>query len=91
MNGDPITRREERMLVIRQVAKTHGVSVHDLLGRRRAAWLVAARRAAIRAIHDQFDDSLPMIARLFRRDHTTILYHLRGWKRRRPKGDGHAG
>ena len=72
-----LTPREQRTQVIRRVADAYEVSVDDLLSRRRDGVLVMARRAAIVAVYQAFPDSLPMLGRLFDRDHTTILHHLR--------------
>ena len=80
------TPRDARMALIRAVARRHGVTVREIMGRRALSHLVAARRAAIVAIYDNFPDSLPQIGRLFGRDHTTILHHVRAAGRAPRKG-----
>lgn len=72
------TPREIRMAVIEEVAERHGVPLRHVLSRRRDRHIVAARHAAIRELRERFDgDSLPNIARLFNRDHTSIVHALR--------------
>lgn len=74
--------REER-IPVRQILHTlcdfHGVSVAEVMSRRRLRYLCKIRDEAIRAVADSRPDmSLPEIGRLFDgRDHTTILHSLR--------------
>ena len=72
------TPREERLAVIRAIADANLLTVDDLLGRSRAKHICAARKAAMRAVRERFPrDSVPMLGRLFDRDHTTILHALK--------------
>lgn len=72
------TPREIKMAVIEEVAERHGVPLRHVLSKRRDRHIVAARHAAIREVRERFDgDSLPNIAKLFGRDHTTVLHALR--------------
>ena len=72
------TPRMERMELIASVAERNGASVSEVLSRRRDRRIVKARHAAILAVRERFDgDSLPMIGRLFNRDHTSILHVVR--------------
>lgn len=66
------------MELIAKIADQHSVPLRLLLSRRRDRHIVKARHAAIRAVRETFDgDSLPMIGRLFNRDHTSIIHALR--------------
>lgn len=72
------TPREIRMAVIEEVADRHGVPVEEVMGGRRDKRIAQARRASMAAIKARFpNDTLPMIGRLFNRDHTTVLHALR--------------
>ncbi len=62
--------------VVVDVADAHFVTVEDLLGQRRSASIVAARRAAMAAIY-LAGKSMPEVGALLGRDHTTVLSHLR--------------
>ena len=74
--------REER-IPVRQILHTicdfHGVSVAEVMSRRRLRYLCKIRDEAVRAVADSRPDmSLPEIGRMFAgRDHTTILHSLR--------------
>lgn len=74
---DQPTPREERMAIIANVAKRHGVTVKQIMGKSRLAEHVEARWAAMRIIHALYGDSSTRIGRLFNRDHTTVLHALR--------------
>jgi chromosomal replication initiation ATPase DnaA len=71
------TPREQRIDLIARVAVAHGLTVADLLGPSHKRKLAYARWEAMAAIKAEFDDSLPMIGRLFNRDHTSVLHGLR--------------
>lgn len=63
---------------IREItADVFGVSPDDLKGYPRTSKLVTARRAFIKIARDQKKFSLPQIGRAIKRDHTTVLHHLR--------------
>jgi chromosomal replication initiation ATPase DnaA len=73
--------RKTPKLVVERIARENGVNVGEIIGQRRAKYLVAIRDKAIRAVADEFPDmSLPAIGRTFSRDHTTILHSLRKTK-----------
>jgi chromosomal replication initiation ATPase DnaA len=77
------TPRDLRMAVIAEVADRHGVPVEEVMGGRREKIIARARQDSMAAIKARFpNDTLPMIGRLFNRDHTTVLHALR--KQRRP-------
>lgn len=69
--------------IVRQVADETGVPVADILGPSRIADISSARHTAMaraRAIERPDGSprySLPMIGRVFNRDHTTVLYAVR--------------
>ena len=67
--------------IIRHVANLYGVSYGDIIGPRRSREIVAARHVAVRAVADARPDmSLPMMGRVFKRDHTTLLAALKKTK-----------
>lgn len=78
-----VTPRARKLAIIARVASAHGVSVKDILAQDRADRIVAARRAAMVAIREVYPQmTLHEMARLFDRDHTTVLYSLREEKQR---------
>jgi chromosomal replication initiation ATPase DnaA len=73
----PSTPFDARNLIGR-VAAWHGFTVDDVLGPSRARPLVQARFDAVAAVKMAYPGmSLPMLGRLFKRDHTSILAALR--------------
>lgn len=63
------------------VARNHGLtfgdgSATDIRQGNRSTPFVVARRAAMVAVYRELNWSLPRIGRLFRRNHTTVLYAL---------------
>jgi chromosomal replication initiation ATPase DnaA len=73
----PSTPYDARNLIGR-VAAWHGYTVEDVLGPSRARPLIQARFDAVAAVATTYPGmSLPMLGRLFKRDHTTILHALR--------------
>lgn len=84
----PLIGRDKR--IIREVAQAHLVTVDDIVGPRRFAPFVAARREAMQRIRNELGFSFPRIGRLFNRDHTAVLYACRGGRPTNPpseKGD----
>lgn len=64
--------------IIDLVARMHGATHEEVMSRSRQHHIVIARQAAICAVaHKRPDYSLPMLGRIFRRDHTSILHALR--------------
>jgi hypothetical protein len=83
-SAPPPVRVKTGHQIIREVAAQHGFSAAELIGPRRQVQLVAARFEAMWRIKTERPDmSLPMIGRLFHRDHTTILHGTRVHERRR--------
>lgn len=64
--------------IIKGVANKHGVTVTDLRSPRRPAYLTDIRQEAMALVYQLRPDlSLPAIARLFNKDHTTVLHAVR--------------
>lgn len=64
--------------LITATAQRHSISVVTLMGPDRTAPVLAARWAAMAAVHEAFPHlSLPRLGHAFQRDHTTILHALR--------------
>ncbi len=70
----PRTREEE---IIHEVAYAHGVAPEDMRGPVRTRTLHAARLDAYTQLHDM-GRSWNEVARLFNRDHTTIMAAMKG-------------
>lgn len=66
-----------------RLAEKHGWTLAAVLGRRRSRALAAVRRELWTVVRDTFGLSLPDTGRLFRVDHTSILYasQVRAWER----------
>lgn len=65
--------------IIKTVAVKHGVSVEQILGHSRAWPIVQVRREAIQTVERMRPDmTATQIGRAFNRDHSTILYTLKG-------------
>jgi hypothetical protein len=61
--------------LIKLVSLRTGISTDDIVGPRREAVVVAARKDAIQLVYNHCPHlSLPMIGSIFNRDHTSILY-----------------
>src|SRR5688572_8224522 len=64
--------------IAREIAIRRGVSVEDLRGDRRFKKIAKARQEAMYWAKARVPSrSLPMIAHVFRRDHTTVLHGIR--------------
>lgn len=64
--------------IIDLVARMHGATYDEVMSKCRQHRVVTARQAAMCAVaHKRPDCSLPMLGRIFKRDHTTVLYVLR--------------
>ncbi len=66
--------------IIRRTAACYGLSAADLLGRARTKMIARARKEAMTAIYE-FGFSYPEVGRMFGRDHTTVIYAVKGKKR----------
>lgn len=75
----PATMRE---IAIR-VAEAHGLTLADLRGPSRQRHIAWPRHEAFALVRDNTAQSLPQIGRYFGdRDHTTVLWGIRGHERR---------
>lgn len=67
--------------IAQEVAQKHSVPMTDMFSARRNKEAVAARHEAFYRCSVETSMSLPQIGRRFGRDHTTILYGIRKFKR----------
>lgn len=74
-----LTPGEQIAEIIAGIAARHKTTVKAIRGNSREASLVRARREAIQLLRDD-GLSLQRIGELLNRDHTTIVYHIRGMK-----------
>lgn len=63
--------------IIESVARRHSLSSSDIIGTNKKRCYVNARTEAIKLARELTVLSLPTLGRIFKRDHTTIMYHLR--------------
>ena len=83
-----IFRAEVRQLVT-AVAARHGVGPRDIYEPCRMKHVVAARYDCIRAVASRYPTiTSPRLARIFRRDHTSILYALGRLRSKKPRSMG---
>jgi chromosomal replication initiation ATPase DnaA len=69
----PTTKR-----IVAMISRRHNIPVADILSPSRLASHVAARQEAMAAIYLRMPElSLPRIARVFSRDHTTVLHAIK--------------
>jgi chromosomal replication initiator protein len=64
--------------IIDEIAVTHDTTREDIIGPRRYPHLVEARREAMRRVRDELGYSYPQIGRIFNRDHSSVIWSLRG-------------
>lgn len=70
-----MTPREKYLRIVRIVADSHGVSMSDILGSRKHAHVVAARRECMAMLRGE-GLSCPQIGRILNRDSSTIVHNL---------------
>jgi len=76
-SGPGPTPRATIKRIIAEEAARAGVDPGDITGRRRTRKILGARHAAMRRVHETYPHkSSTELARLFNRDHTTVLYVL---------------
>lgn len=74
--------RDFTLALIAEVAAKHDVTVEDILSASRQNRIVQARREAIWVVRNARPAlSYPALGRIFRRDHSTVMYHLAATKR----------
>ncbi len=60
--------------ILKAVAKTYGISIDDLKGRRRTKDMAEARQLTAYFLRKINDLSYPAIGRILRKDHTTVIH-----------------
>jgi len=76
-----LTPADEVRRIIDLVARMHGCTYLEVVGRKRSVRISLARFAAIGAVRQARPDySTPQLGRYFNRDHTSILNSLRVWR-----------
>lgn len=69
--------KEDAQPIIDEVAMRHGITPFSIIDQDRRPHVLAARREAIAAVHKQFPTwSYPVLGRVFKRDHSTIMWAL---------------
>ena len=83
------TPRQFTLAIVESVAAKHGVPVREIFGTCRAAHIVAARHEAMAEVVEARPHwSYPTVARIFHRDHTTVISALRKLGKWKPRGYG---
>lgn len=89
----PVETPEQHFGCMRDVAvnvcEKYKVTLNQMLGDGKGRNLCAARREAYHICSVKLGKSFPQIGKFFRRDHTTIMYHVRaaeGNPKPRPRG-----
>lgn len=77
--GEKVMRRSPRQIIEEVLRREHpNVSFTDIVGPRRTRELIIPRHKCMAAVYTERSDlSLPAIARVFHRDHTTVLHACR--------------
>lgn len=68
---------------IRQRCKENGIDPAEIFGRSRKEVFVVPRQILMLEVRELYGKSFPDIARIFNRDHTTIIYGIRSAEKRR--------
>lgn len=77
-----VVRRSIGRAILAEVVRERKACVRDIVGRYNQPEFVALRVEFIRRAHSQGVGSIT-IGRIIKRDHTTVLYHLRNWRPRK--------
>jgi chromosomal replication initiation ATPase DnaA len=80
MRARPLARH-----IIAEVAAAHDVTPAEITGPRRFPHLVEARREAMTRVRNELGYSYPHIGRIFNRDHSSVIWSLRGGRFNQPK------
>lgn len=75
-----------RNIILEEAAKA-GVSYEDVVGPRRIGKIMKARRASYIRSREETRKSWNQIARVFNRDHTTVLDVVKKWSEHDPRHD----
>lgn len=68
--------------IIKAVAMKHDVRIHEIMGTSRERQIVHARQEAMFQIRETTPLSLPQIARMFGKDHSTVVHAVKAHKER---------
>jgi chromosomal replication initiation ATPase DnaA len=80
---DDLTEREQELFIrdiIAEVADEFEMSPSDILDRKRKPKYVSARYKAMWRARQETDASYLKLARIFKRDHTTVIHGVRCWE-----------
>ena len=80
-----MTSKKDVEYLLDTVSNVTGVSIKDMVSRRREREYVTARHIAIQVLLDETDMSCNEIARILNRDHTTIIW-VRDKMKKRKRG-----
>lgn len=73
----PLPRKMSRLSFVKDECEKRGYTYDQITARDKSYPVLAVRREVIRVTRDRFPEmSLPQLADLFKRDHTTILHSL---------------
>ena len=72
--AEPVSSTLDRVFIT--VSKKYGISKEEMIGPKRNKEIATARHACIYLIRQVTDMSLPNIAKVFERDHSTIISSL---------------
>lgn len=70
--------------IIAEVAAAYELTPADLTGPRRFAKIMEPRRIAMARIRNELGYSFPQIGRLFNRDHSSVIWAIRGGRPNQP-------
>ena len=68
--------------IIAEVADEFFIFPSDIVGKRRQSKVVAARQKAMWRARHETNSSYLKLARIFRRDHTTVIHNVKCWQKR---------
>lgn len=75
-------------VIVARVAVELGVTAEDVFSRAKSKTIARARAAAMREARAKYGFSYPELGRFFGRDHTSVMYALKGKKSRARKAGG---
>lgn len=84
----PMTEERRVRLIIAAVCFKYGLTLFEIMARRRIKSIVLARQEAMWRVTQKTPLSLPKIGKYFNgRDHTTVLYSIRRHQKRIDRGE----
>lgn len=75
-----LTPREQRQLRIAKICERHGITLEELTGRSRLKRICNVRKEVYTMLRDE-RVSYPVIAKMFGRDHTTVVDGVQRYRR----------